>query len=188
MYLSDNEIHNCLKDLDISVSGEGGVFLPDEQIQPCSIDLRLSDIFWIPKEDFKVDLRYVRGLAVFPEEHYTEYKINHNNPIALDPGKLLHARTYEEFTVPPNCAGQIIAKSSIARKGLMIHCVNGFINPGWRGHMPLQLVNLSQNSFEIFPYVFVCQLCLIKLTSIPTRKYGSPSNIYMNDEGTPFAT
>ena len=188
MYLNDEHIKGCLDKLAIETSEDGKNFNPDIQIQPCSIDLRLSNIFWRPKKREYIDLRQLKNLPVDSEEQYERLTKKETEYIELKHGELLFARTYENFTIPDSCAGQIIARSSIARKGLMIHCASGFINPGWKGNMPLQLVNLNPNTFQIFPYVSICQLCLIKLTDVPSRKYNNVNNDFMNDYGAPFIT
>jgi dCTP deaminase-like len=71
--------------------------------------------------------------------------------------------------------------------GLSIHCTGGFINPGWRGHMPLTLVNHSPLKLRIPAHLPICQLTLIPLPEKPSRIYGEDTlrNKYMDDDGGP---
>jgi len=71
--------------------------------------------------------------------------------------------------------------------GLMIHCSDGFINPGWRGHMPLQLVNFNSSAIRVFPHLPICQLRIFKLTSPSEHIYGESEiqSKYMSDDGGP---
>jgi len=107
--------------------------------------------------------------------------------MTVKPGRLLLGRIHEKFTMPPESAGKIEGRSSFARMGLMVHCTGDLINPGWRGHMPLQLVNLGPNPIKFFPYVPICQLKLVKLSGRPERLYGERElqSKYMDDDGGP---
>jgi hypothetical protein len=71
--------------------------------------------------------------------------------------------------------------------GLSVHATGGFINPGWRGHMPLTLFNSGRANLRIPAYTPVCQLMLVKLSQVPDRLYGDGSlaSKYMDDDGGP---
>jgi hypothetical protein len=100
---------------------------------------------------------------------------------------MILARIYEGLSIPPHYAGKIEGRSSYARLGLMVHCTGDFINPGWRGHMPLQIVNLSGFTIKLSPLIPIVQLVLVKLTELPARQYGDPSleSKYLEDDGGP---
>lgn len=96
-------------------------------------------------------------------------------------------RIYEQFRIPDEYAGKIEGRSSYARIGLAIHCTGDFINPGWNGFMPLQLFNASPFPIKILPYLPICQLMLVPLSSAPERTYGDEelASKYVNDDGGP---
>jgi hypothetical protein len=96
-------------------------------------------------------------------------------------------RIYERFRIPDEYAGKVEGRSSYARIGLAIHCTGDFINPGWDGFMPLQLYNASPFPIKILPYLPICQLMIIRLSSIPERTYGDEdlASKYVNDDGGP---
>jgi deoxycytidine triphosphate deaminase len=187
VYLADNELRSRLGELDVACDNPQHPFVSDDQIQPCSIDLRLSNVFWEPIRAATVDLRRSHLLELAPRRYWRRRSLKTGDSITLKPGHLLLARVYEKLTIPPDCAGKIEGRSSFSRLGIAIHCTGDFLNPGYRGHMTLQLVNHSRNSIRIFPYLPICQLLLIPLSSKPSLSYGSISlqSKYMDDDGGP---
>jgi hypothetical protein len=100
---------------------------------------------------------------------------------------MISGRVYEKFTIPNGYAGKIEGRSSFARLGLMIHCAADFINPGYKGHMPLQLVNVGNTEIRLSPYMPICQLILVKLTTDAEKPYGHDErdSKYIDDDGGP---
>ena len=187
MYLCDKDIITKLPELKIETVDSEFPFEPDIQVQPCSIDLRLNNIYWTPRKRLTIDLRKAKLLETHPRRYYKKVILKKGEYFTLKPGKAIFTCVYEKFTIPNDCAGKISGRSSFARLGIMVHLTCDFINPGYRGHMPLQLVNLGTNSIRIFPYLPICQMQLIKLSNIPNKFYGD-SNLqskYMNDDGGP---
>lgn len=162
-------------------------FNADEQIQPSSIDLRLSNVFWQPIKSRPVDLRKRYLMELEPRRFWKKLILSSNEMITLKPGQLILCRTCEKFSIPKGHAGRIEGRSSFARMGIMIHCTGGYINPGYRGQMPLEIVNFSPNSIRIFPYLPICQLVLVKLSETSQREYGVAElgSKYMDDDGGP---
>lgn len=187
MYLTDKEIFEKLNDLNIECSNPKEPFRPEEQIQPCSIDLRLDNVFWIPKKAGTIDLRKSKLLELSPRRYWKKVVLKKGEYLTLKPGELILGRIYEKFTIPPNCAGKIEGRSSFARMGLGVHISGDFINPGYRGHMPLQLVNYNPNPIKLYPYIPICQLMLIRLSGRPERLYGERElqSKYIDDDGGP---
>lgn len=157
------------------------------QIQPCSIDLRLSPVYWRYIGRGAVDLKGSHLLEVNPRRRWTRHELAVGESITLKPLDIVLGRIYERLTIPEDCAGAIEGRSSFARMGLSIHATGGFINPGWRGHMPLTLFNSGKATLRIPAYLPVCQLMLVKLTDRPGRVYGDASlaSKYTNDDGGP---
>jgi deoxycytidine triphosphate deaminase len=187
MYASDKQLTALLPSLNIAARDPGQPFAPKDQIQPCSIDLRLDYVFWRPLKRATVDLRRARLLEIEPRRYYRKRNLADGESHELKPGGILFGRVYEQFTIPEGFAGEITGRSSFARLGLLVNCTGGFINPGYRGHMPLQLVNLGANSIRLVPFLPVCQLRLVKLTEVPTRLYGHGElqSKYTEDDGGP---
>jgi deoxycytidine triphosphate deaminase len=125
--------------------------------------------------------------AIDARRYWKRIELSPTQAITLRPNEMILARTYEKFTIPKEFAGKIEGRSSFARMGLMIHCSADFINPGYRGHMPLQLVNTGQTPIRIRPFLPICQLVVVRLLTTPKVAYGDPSigSKYMDDDGGP---
>jgi deoxycytidine triphosphate deaminase len=197
LYLADRDIHDVLGALEISTEHPAHSFDPDEQIQPCSIDLRLSNVFWkrrrahwikrLLRRGPTVDLRKSHVAEMDPRREWRRVELTDGESVTIWPGQVLMTRIYERFRIPDEYAGKIEGRSSYARIGLAIHCTGDFINPGWDGFMPLQLYNASPFPIKILPYLPICQLMIIRLSSVPERTYGDEdlASKYVNDDGGP---
>lgn len=186
MYLSDRDLTALLPQLEIQGPADGP-FKPEDQVQPSSIDLRLGTVFWRPRKRFTLDLQRSRLLEVQPRRYYRREDVSFGRAIVIAPNELLLARTLEQFSVPNGYAAELTGRSSFARLGLMVNVTGGYINPGWRGYMTLQLVNFSPNPIRLMPMIPICQLRIVKLTSLADRPYGDPAlqSVYVNDDGGP---
>lgn len=188
MYLTDRQIRARLDTLGFDVPRGFEPFDPEVQIQPCSIDLRLGIKVWTERPQRReLDLRRSKLLEVNPRRHWKERSLGADEYVRLRPGQLILAHTLEFFTMPPDCAGKIEGRSSFARLGLAIHCTGDFINPGYKGHMSLQMTNHSRTTLRLYPGMPVCQLVLVGLRTAPEREYGGPGlqSKYSNDDGGP---
>jgi len=187
MYLCDKDIKARLAEMRVESDAPDTQFDAGIQVQPSSIDLRLSNIFWEPTRGRSIDLRKRHLLELEPRRYWKKRTLRHNECITLRPGQLLLGRTSEEFSIPKDCAGKIEGRSSFARMGLGVHCTGDFINPGYRGRMPLELFNFGPNAIKVFPFIPICQLILIRLSDVPERLYGVAElqSKYMNDDGGP---
>ena len=119
---------------------------------------------------------------------FTMHYAHEGDGITIAPGEMLLGRTYEKFAIPNGYAGKIEGRSSYARMGLSIHCTGDFINPGWRGRMPLQLVNHSHVPIVVTPYVQIAQLLVLRTSTESEKPYGSSKDDghkYIDDDGGP---
>lgn len=187
MYLSAESLLAKLPELDFQTHNGEHPFRQDEQLQPASIDLKLSNVFWVPHSRRALDLKKATIMEISPRRYWKKRTLSEGEHIKLLPGQMLLGRVHEIFTVLSGCAGKIEGRSSYARLGLSVHCTGDFVNPGYRGSMPLQLVNHNPFPVVIYPYVPLCQLVLIKLDSTTGVKYGSDDvqSKYKNDDGGP---
>lgn len=189
MYLSREDILKNIDNLRIITSNPDYPFEADKQVKVCSIDLRIDNQFWKEKKYFKsIDLSGSKTLEISPRRLWKKYKLNNNHSITIKPGEFILARTYEEFEIPKEFAGKIITRSSYSRLGLETSFTCDFINPGWRGKVPIELKNNSKNSIRIYPYLPLVQIFLIQLSSVPEIDYSDKKvfkSKYMNDDGGP---
>jgi deoxycytidine triphosphate deaminase len=190
MLLADKELRALLPKMAFETDDHRLPFKPDEQIQPCSIDLRLDPCFWVPQRARwcrALDLRNLTQGELAMKRLFFSRRLQSREGFTLQPGQMILGRTFEKFTIPVGYAGKIEGRSTFARLGLSVHCTGDFINPGWRGRMPLQLVNHGVAPLVITPHLPVCQLMLVQTSSESQRPY--PNNElghkYMHDEGEP---
>lgn len=199
MYLADKDIRAVLPLMHLQCSHPNHGFDEATQIQPCSIDLRVSPIFWRPsrrrrlwrrlltRREHTVDLRRSQIQDLDPLRDWKKVELQEGESLTLKPGQIIMGRIYERFRVPPGYAGKIEGRSSFARLGLMVHCTGDFINPGWQGYMPLQFYNAGPYPLRLTPFLDVCQLMLVRLTQESERTYGDAElqSKYANDDGGP---
>ncbi|SHV16240.1 dCTP deaminase [Mycobacteroides abscessus] len=198
MYLPDKDIRAMLGDIDFGCRFPEHPFNSALQINGASVDLRLDTVFWLPKKEFTrrgrirfiarnqgvVDLRSHRLHEAQPRFHWRRLDMELGDTRIIEPGGFLMGRIYEEMTIPNGFAGKFAARVSYARMGLMVHCGADFINPGWRGHHPVQLVNVSSLPIRITPMLPIAQITFVKLTQ-PSDKVYDASDRYMSDDGGP---
>ncbi len=138
-------------------------------VQPSSVDVRLDRFFRVFENHKYSEIdpsveqpELTRELEVAADEHFI-----------LHPGEFVLASTYEVITLPDDIAGRLEGKSSLGRLGLLTHSTAGFIDPGFSGHITLELSNVANLPVKLFPGMKIGQLCLIKLSSPAEHPYGS---------------
>ena len=178
MHLSEREILERLASGSLIILGPKPSlpFDAPAQVRPAPVDLRLDSRVWVyaPKGD-ALDVSR-------PEDWLGTVKVDllePGMPIRLPPQGLVHGQVYEQMKLPEDVAGRISARSRAARLGLAVHCSGDHINPGFKGAMPLQLVNLNPYPVTIFPHMSLVQLVLFRLGETPLCPYaGRPSTAY----------
>lgn len=199
MYLSDRDLRILLPEMELESPEPAQPFDAGAQVQPCSIDLRVSNVFWkasrrrriyrrlVPRRDHVIDLRRSAIHDLDPRRDWKRVDLGEGDTLTLKPNEIVMARIHERFRIPAGYAGKVEGRSSFARLGLQVHCTGDFINPGWNGFMPLQLYNAGPYRLRLTPFLDICQLMLVKLTSTPARTYGDEElqSKYVNDDGGP---
>ncbi len=176
MLLSDRDIAAEIKAGRVQVEP----FDP-KMIQPSSVDVRLDRFFRV-FENHKYEVidpsieqpDLTREVAVSPDDFFI-----------LHPGEFVLASTYEVITLPEDIAGRLEGKSSLGRLGLLTHSTAGFIDPGFSGHITLELSNVANLPVKLYPGMKIGQLCLVKLSSPAEHPYGSAQylNRYQGQRG-----
>lgn len=113
-----------------------------------------------------------------------DIRIGHD--VAIKPGQLVLGHTLEYIEVPANIAIQLSGKSSLGRLGLLIHVTAGWIDPGFKGQIVLELVNLSTWPIVLAEADYVGQLVFNRMSAEPRQLYGAPGrgSHYQNQQGT----
>lgn len=174
-----------LSDRDIAAELDAGRIglspLDRDMIQPSSIDVRLDRYFRLfdnhkypfidPAED-QPDLT-----------HLIETK--QGEPFILHPGEFVLGSTYELVTLPDDVAARLEGKSSLGRLGLLTHSTAGFVDPGFSGHVTLELSNVATLPIKLWPGMKIGQLCFFRTSSPVINAYGSGAyaNRYQGQRG-----
>lgn len=141
----------------------------ESMVQPSSVDVRLDRFFRV----FENHKYSVIDPSIEQSELTREVIVEPNEHFILHPGEFVLASTYEVITLPDDIAGRLEGKSSLGRLGLLTHSTAGFIDPGFSGHITLELSNVANLPVKLFPGMKIGQLCLIKLSSPAEHPYGS---------------
>lgn len=175
MRLSDREIQTCLESGELIVIGPRPDLPFDryKQVQPCSIDLRLDAHFYRYNSNItQFNVKDLDNIWDYAERFHVE----DGQPIVIDPNSIIFGQIYEQLRIPCDVSGKIVGRSRFARLGLSIHATGDFINPEFEGAMPLQIINHNRFPIVIYPYMNICQLVLVKLTSRPIVPYPMKSS------------
>ena len=141
----------------------------ESMIQPSSVDVRLDKFFRV----FENHKYSVIDPSIEQSELTREVAVTGGEHFILHPGEFVLASTYEVITLPDDIAGRLEGKSSLGRLGLLTHSTAGFIDPGFSGHITLELSNVANLPVKLFPGMKIGQLCLIRLSSPAQHPYGS---------------
>jgi dCTP deaminase len=141
----------------------------EAMVQPSSVDVRMDKFFRVFENH-----RYPH---IDPAEEQAELtrqvEPEPGEPFILHPGEFVLASTYEVVTLPDDIAGRLEGKSSLGRLGLLTHSTAGFIDPGFSGHVTLELSNVATLPIKLWPGMKIGQLCLFRLSSPAEHPYGS---------------
>jgi len=176
MLLSDRDIRAGLAEGRIGLDP-----LDLTMVQPSSVDVRLDRWFRLfdnhkyahidPAEE---QAELTRLVEVAPDE-----------PFILHPGEFVLGSTYELVSLPDDLAARLEGKSSLGRLGLMTHSTAGFIDPGFSGHVTLELANVATLPVKLWPGMKIGQLCFFRTSSPVESPYGTGAygNRYQGQRG-----
>jgi dCTP deaminase len=138
-------------------------------IQPSSIDVRLDRLFRV----FNNHLYTHIDPSIQQDDLTTEVEVPDGQPFVLHPGEFVLASTLEVMTLGSQLAGRLEGKSSLGRLGLLTHSTAGFVDPGFSGHVTLELSNVATLPIMLWPGMKIGQLCIFRLSSPADHPYGS---------------
>jgi dCTP deaminase len=162
--LSDATIARCLAEGRIEIEPYDPSLL-----QPSSVDVRVDRLFRVfhnnryPYIDVKVEQEELTELVTVDGDH----------PFVLHPGEFVLGSTLERIRLPDDLVARLEGKSSLGRLGLLIHSTAGFIDPGWDGHVTLELSNVANLPITIYPGMKIGQISFMQMTEPAATPYGS---------------
>jgi len=162
-----------LSDRDIRAEIDGGRVrlqpYDEAMVQPSSIDVRLDKFFRL-FDNHKYPF-------IDPAEDQSDLtrliEVERDEPFILHPGEFVLGSSFEVVTLPDDLAARLEGKSSLGRLGLLTHSTAGFVDPGFSGHVTLELSNVATLPIKLWPGMKVGQLCFFRLSSPAENPYGS---------------
>ena len=164
MLLSDRDLR-----AEIASGGLGLSPYDEAMVQPSSIDVRLDRYFRV-----FANHRYTHIDPAEEQDDLTELvEPDGEEPFVLHPGKFVLGSTLEVITLGDHLASRLEGKSSLGRLGLLTHSTAGFIDPGFSGHVTLELSNVANLPIKLYPGMKIGQVCVFRLSSPAEHPYGS---------------
>ena len=192
MLLSDRDLKAALADGRMALSP-----YDEAMVQPSSIDVRLDRFFRV-----FANHRYTHIDPAQQQDDLTELvEVADDEAFLLHPGEFVLGSTLERITLGDDLASRLEGKSSLGRLGLLTHSTAGFIDPGFSGHVTLELSNVANLPIKLYPGMRIGQICVLPLTSPSEHPYGAsvygsryqgqrgptPSRSYLSFSRTPLS-
>ncbi len=168
MILSDRDVRARLARGDIKIAPEPD---PEIQIQPASIDLRLG-------YDFQT-FNYTQQALIDPadpssfEQLTNLIHLQKSERFIVHPGEFVLATTLEYVEIPDDLVARLEGRSSIGRLGIVIHSTAGYIDPGFKGRITLEISNLGRIAVALYPGMRICQIAFEEMSSPVSESYGA---------------
>ncbi len=164
MVLSDRSIREAIR------SGRIVIDPVDEScMQPASVDLRLDSAFRVFRHSSHGYIDLAKEL-----DDLTEVVQAREGPFMLHPGEFVLGSTLEKVTLANDIVGRLEGKSSLGRLGLLTHVTAGFCDPGFSGHLTLELTNVANLPITLYHGMRVGQISFFEMTTPAERPYGAP--------------
>lgn len=164
MVLSDRDIKKELRAGRLVITP-----LNEEDIQPASVDVRLGSNFRVFKNSAHA---YIDPMQ--QQDDLTEVvDVLPGEAFILHPGQFALGTTLECIGIPNDILGKLEGKSTLGRLGLMIHSTAGYVDPGWKGEITLELSNVATLPIMLRPGMRIGQMSFERMTSEVERPYGS---------------
>jgi dCTP deaminase len=164
MVLPDRVIRRLIEDGRIGIDPYDPALM-----QPSSLDVRVDRLFRVFRNS-----RYPYIDVKHEQEELTELvEVVGDEAFILHPGEFVLGSTLEQVRLPDDLVARLEGKSSLGRLGLLIHSTAGFIDPGFDGHVTLELSNVANLPITIYPEMKIGQLSFMRLAEPAERPYGA---------------
>jgi dCTP deaminase len=165
LVLSDRDIQAAVNAGDLVIEP-----FAEDALQPASVDIRLGAEFRVFRNhrESYIDVRE-------PVANLTELEtVEPDQAFVLHPGEFVLGTTLERVRLPDDLVARVEGKSSLGRLGLLVHATAGYVDPGWDGHLTMELSNVANLPIRLYSGMKIGQLSFLRLTSPAERPYGSP--------------
>ena len=183
MILSDADILRRLEEGDLVVEPLDD---PDIQIQPASVDLRLGRKF--------LEFQHANIPCIHPnsenevDEYVEETVVDEGDEFILHPGDFVLGTTHERVAIPDDLIAHVEGRSSLGRLAIVVHATAGLADPGFQGHITLELSNLGTAPVALTPGMRISQLTFTELKTPADRPYGEERGSKYQGQSGPQAS
>ena len=139
-------------------------------MQPASVDLHFDKRVLVFRNNTAGYLDLRKDSVDLTEE----VEIEPDVPFMLHPGEFVLGSTLEHIEIPNDLVARLEGKSSLGRIGLLIHSTAGYVDPGWKGHLTLELTNVSRIPITLYYGMRIGQISFLALSTPVDRPYGTP--------------
>jgi dCTP deaminase len=162
--LSDRDIRAAIEAGDVRIKP-----YDPKDLQPSSVDLHLDRSFRVFRNN-----RYPYIDVRAPQPDLTELlTIADDEPFVLHPGEFVLGQTVEWVELPDDIVARLEGRSSLGRLGLLIHSTAGYVDPGFRGRVTLELSNVANLPIALYQGMRIGQISFLRMSSPVERPYGS---------------
>jgi dCTP deaminase len=191
MILNDKKIKEYIKSRKIVVEP-----FDENLVGPSSLDIRLGYKFRVFKslemeaidiKDYEEDI-YTRidteNYIIHVGKYSDLYIIKNDSiPIIIHPGEFILASVYEYIELPDNIVGQIHGRSSIGRLGLLVHTSAGYVDPGYKGNLTLEIINVNKIPIKLYPKTKTAQIVFFETEPVEIPYDKRKESKYVGEEG-----
>ena len=164
MVLSDHTIKELLRSERIVIDP-----LVEGSMQPASVDVHLDNRMLV----FRNSRRPYIDIREDTSDLTDVVDIGEDRPFILHPGEFVLGSTLQRICLPDDLVARLEGKSSLGRIGLLIHSTAGYVDPGWRGHLTLELSNVANLPITLYYRMKIGQISFLRLSTPADQPYGS---------------
>lgn len=164
MVLSDTTVQKRLKSGSIKIKP-----YKKENLQPASYDLTLGKEFLVfdKNQQIFIDVKHPVKNAM------KTIKVKKDEAFILHPGEFALGNCAESTEVDSKHVGWLMGKSSLGRLGLIIHATAGFLDPGNKVNLTLELSNVGSLPIKLYPGMKIAQIAFGELDEPCKNPYGT---------------
>lgn len=195
MLLNDKKIKEYIKNGKIVVDP-----FDENLIGPASLDIRLGYKFRVFKnynaevidiKNYNDDVLYEiknKDFSIQVGKYSDLYLLGEKNDgFIIHPGEFILASVYEYIKLPDNIAAQIHGRSSIGRLGLLVHTSAGWIDPGYKGNITLEIYNVNKIPIKVYPLMKIAQIIFFEIDSVEVPYDKRPGSKYIDEKGATYS-
>ena len=145
--------------------------LDESNIQPASVDLRLDSHILVFRHSSRSYIDVRKDMTDLAEP----VTILDDQPFMLKPGEFVLVSTLEHVEIPNDIVARLEGKSSLGRIGLLIHSTAGYVDPGWKGRLTLQLTSVAKLPITLYAGMPIGQISFLRLSTPAEHLYGDPA-------------